>query len=47
MKCKALIDGKWEICTTLGHNQLNGKTFYTVKYGSLILSFPESKIKFS
>lgn len=46
MTCKAFIKGKWESCKVLGHNQLNGKTFYTVQWGSLILTFLPSQIKF-
>ena len=43
---KALIEGKWESCKLINHSQLNGKTYYIVKWGSLLLSFDSSKIKF-
>lgn len=46
MNCKALIDGIWESCKTLGHSQFEGKTYYTVKWGKIVITLDSSKIKF-
>ena len=46
MNCKALIDGTWESCRTLGHSQFEGKTYYTVRWGKIVITLDSTKIKF-